>query len=39
LAKVEPLYADEVKRIMAPLKEPEQKRLIKALEKIRAHIN
>ncbi len=39
LAKVEPLYADEVKRIMAPLKEPEQKRLIKALEKIREHLN
>lgn len=39
LAKVEPLYAEEVKRIMAHLEEPEQKRLIKALEKIRAYIN
>ncbi len=39
LAKVEPLYTNEVKRIMAPLKEPEQKRLIKTLEKIRGSIN
>ncbi|GAI04495.1 unnamed protein product, partial [marine sediment metagenome] len=32
---VEPLYAKEVRKIMAALKEPEQKKLIAALEKIR----
>ena len=36
LAEVEPLYAKEVKKIMAALKEPEQKKLITMLEKIRS---
>ena len=35
LADVEPLYAKEVRKVMAALKEPEQKKLIAALEKIR----
>jgi len=34
-AEVEPLYAKEVKEIMAPLKEPEQKKLIRMLEEVR----
>lgn len=38
LAQVEPLYAKEVKKIMAVLKEAEQKRLIKILEKIRSQL-
>ena len=36
LAEVEPLYAEEVKKIMAALKEAEQKKLITMLEKIRS---
>jgi DNA-binding MarR family transcriptional regulator len=35
LADVEPLYAKEVRKVMAALKEPEQKKLIATLEKIR----
>jgi len=35
LADVEPLYAKEVRKVMAALKEAEQKKLITALEKIR----
>jgi len=38
LAKVEPLYAREVKRVMACLTKTEQKRLINSLEKIRKNI-
>jgi DNA-binding MarR family transcriptional regulator len=33
--RVEPLYAEVVARIMSPLKEPEQKKLIAVLERIR----
>ncbi len=39
LEKIEPLYAQEVKRIMAVLVEDEQKRLIGMLEKVRSNIN
>lgn len=39
LARVEPLYAKEVKKIMATLREVEQKRLITMLERIRGSIN
>jgi DNA-binding MarR family transcriptional regulator len=39
LEKIEPLYAKEVKRIMAVLVEEEQKGLIGMLEKVRANIN
>ena len=39
LAEIEPLYADEVKRIMAALVEAEQKELIVMLEKIRGNIS
>lgn len=35
LARIEPLYADEVKKVMAPLGNLEQKKLIAALEKVR----
>ena len=38
LARIEPLYAREVKRIMASLKQAEQKKLIAMLEKIRSNI-
>jgi DNA-binding MarR family transcriptional regulator len=38
LVEVEPLYAKEVKKIITSLKEPEQKRLITMLEKIRQGI-
>jgi DNA-binding MarR family transcriptional regulator len=38
LAKVEPLYAEEVKRIMAAFNQTEQKALITMLEKIRGNI-
>ena len=38
LAKVEPLYAKEVKKTTAPLKEAEQKKLIKMLEKVRSKL-
>ncbi|MHC4259395.1 MAG: MarR family winged helix-turn-helix transcriptional regulator [Planctomycetota bacterium] len=38
LADVEPLYAKEVKKIVAVLRETDQKRLIAALEKIRAKL-
>jgi len=39
LERVEPMYAKEVERIMAALKEPEQKKLIAMLEKIRSNIH
>lgn len=39
LERIEPLYAQEVKRIMAVLVESEQKRLIGMLEKVRSNIN
>ena len=39
LAKIEPLYAKEVKRIMAVLKQDEQKIVIELLEKIRGNIS
>ena len=39
LADVEPLYAKEIKKVMAPLKEPEQKRLVKTMEKIRTSLS
>ena len=38
LEEIEPLYAQEVKRIMAVLVEDEQKRLIDMLEQIRNNI-
>lgn len=38
LERVEPMYAREVEGIMAALKEPEQKKLIAMLEKIRSNI-
>ncbi len=38
LAKVEPLYGEQVKRIMSVLKSSEQKKLIQLLEKVRANI-
>jgi DNA-binding MarR family transcriptional regulator len=37
-AKVDPLYAEEVKSAMAVLKGTEQKKLIKMLERVRANI-
>ncbi len=39
LARIEPLYAKEVKRIMAVLRQAEQKELIAMLEKIRSNIH
>ena len=39
LARIEPLYTQEVKRIMAALKIKEQKRVIEMLEKIRGNIS
>jgi DNA-binding MarR family transcriptional regulator len=39
LAQVEPLYAKEVKKVMAVFKEAEQKRLIAMLEKIRSKLS
>ncbi len=39
LAKVEPLYAREVKKVMACLGKTEQKRLVALLEKIRKNIS
>jgi len=39
LAQIEPLYTKEVKRIMAVLKQAEQKTLIAMLEKIRSNIS
>lgn len=38
LAKIEPLYIDQVRRIMAALKQADQKNLIEMLEKIRVNI-
>ena len=38
LVKIEPLYTEEVDRIMDVLVESEQKRLISMLEKIRSNI-
>lgn len=37
-AEVEPLYANEVERIMAVLKEAEQRRLVTMLEKVRSKL-
>ena len=39
LAQIEPLYTNEVKRIMAVLKQTEQKTLVEMLEKIRGNIS
>ena len=39
LTQIEPLYTNEVKRIMAVLKQTEQKTLIAMLEKIRGNIS
>ena len=39
LAKIEPLYTKEVKRIMAALKQGEQKNVIEMLERIRGNIS
>lgn len=39
LRHIEPLYAKEVKRIMAALKTDEQKCLIKTLEKVRGQVS
>jgi DNA-binding MarR family transcriptional regulator len=39
LSKIEPLYTKEVKRIMAVLKQNEQKKVIEMLEKIRGNIS
>ena len=39
LDKIEPLYAQEVNRIMAILVEGDQKRLIGMLEKVRSNID
>jgi len=39
LAKIEPLYTKEVKRIMAVLRQDEQKIVIEMLEKIRGNIS
>ena len=38
LARIEPLYAEEVKRIMAALIDTDQRKLIKMLEKVRRNI-
>ena len=38
LARIEPLYAEEVKRIMAALMDADQRKLIKMLEKVRSNI-
>jgi DNA-binding MarR family transcriptional regulator len=39
IAKIEPLYTKEVKRIMAVLKQDEQKKVIKMLERVRGNIS
>jgi DNA-binding MarR family transcriptional regulator len=39
LDEVEPLYAKEVKRVMAVLKDPDQKKLIAMLERVRANLD
>ncbi len=39
LDQIEPLYAKEVKKIMVPLKEAEQKKLIAVLEKVRSKLS
>ncbi len=39
LDKIEPLYAAEIRKIMSVLKETEQKKLVKMLEKIRKSIS
>ena len=38
LTQIEPLYADEVRRIMAGLNDKEQTKMMQALEKVRASI-
>lgn len=38
LAKIEPLYAKEVKKVMAPLKEVQQKSMIAMMEKVRENV-
>jgi DNA-binding MarR family transcriptional regulator len=39
LAKIEPLYAKEVKKVMAPLKDAQQKNMIAMLEKVRENVS
>ncbi|MHC4555683.1 MAG: MarR family winged helix-turn-helix transcriptional regulator [Planctomycetota bacterium] len=39
LTQIEPLYAQEVKRIMAALADSEKKKFIKMLERVRCNIN
>lgn len=39
LARVEPLYAQEVNRIMGTLKDADRRKLIKLLEKVRTNID
>ena len=39
LAQAEPLYIKEVKRIMAALKETEQKNMVAMLEKVRNNVS
>jgi DNA-binding MarR family transcriptional regulator len=39
LSQIEPLYAKEVKRIMAGLSDKEQTKMMQALEKVRASIS
>ncbi len=39
LAEVEPLYAEEVRRVMAALSDSEQERLVSMLEKVRCNID
>ena len=39
LAKIEPIYGKEVKRIISCLKKSEQKQLVKLLEKIRKNLS
>jgi DNA-binding MarR family transcriptional regulator len=38
LAKIEPLYFDQVRQIMAALKQADQENLVKMLEKVRHNI-
>ncbi len=39
LAKIEPLYAKEVKKVMAPLKEVQQKSMIAMMERVRGNVS
>ena len=38
LAQIEPIYAKEIKKVMACLKQPEQKKLITMLERVRSKL-